>query len=111
MAGHGGFEAATEGGAMDRGDDDFFAGFHLMHDFRQPRLFNRLVEFRDIGAGDKRPAGANQHRGACGGVTFETGEGIRQSAADRQGECVHRWVVDGNYGNVAVEFVAHYISH
>ena len=111
MAAHGGLKTPTQGGAVDRGDDDFRRRFHFFDHFRQPGVLARLVEFGDVGAGDEGATGADQDGDLGILVGDELAHAILQAGTDRQRQGVDRRAVDGDVSNIAFAAVADYVSH
>ncbi len=62
MAGQRQLEAAAQGGAVQCGDDRLRHRLDLGDDLAEARGLRRLAEFGDVGAGEKGPSGAGDHR-------------------------------------------------
>jgi hypothetical protein len=98
------FAAATERGAVDRGDHRLGRGFDLVDHRRQAGFDEGLAEFGDVGAGEEGAAvTADDHRldSIVGQTLPDAGF---EPLADGGAERVHRWVVRDDDENVVMDF-------
>jgi hypothetical protein len=98
-------EAAAERGPVDRSDHRDGTVLHRCLGVGQARPARLAAELADVGAGDERPALADQHdrrRAAVDGLRHALGEPLAHVPAQR----VHGRVVDHDHGDVAVPFEA-----
>jgi hypothetical protein len=84
------FEAAAEGGAVDRGDHRLGRAFHGVLHIEQARALLRAAELGDVRAGDEGAALADDHDRLGASVGQARRDAARQPVAHRRGEGVHR---------------------
>ena len=97
-----GLQAAAERSAVDRGDDGLRGILDRVADVVQARRLRRLAELGDVGAGDERPAVADQHDGLDGGVGDRLLHAFDDAVAHLLRQRVHRRRIDGQHGDVAL---------
>ena len=97
------FQPAAERSAIQRRDHRHFGVFYRRQHISQGRRDGRLVEFRDIGAGDEGLAGADQHE--CANVRIGAGhfDAALDPLAHRRRQGVDRRRVEGERRDLAVE--------
>ena len=113
MAGHGGFQAAPERRAVDRGDDGLGRFLNAVQDGVEARPAPALAagshfpELSDVRAGDKGPAAANQHDRLHGIVFVELLYSAGNSFRHSRAQSVHRRIIYGQDTDVAVSADQH----
>ena len=105
------FEAAAERRTVHRRDRRLADLLERDDHFLQDRMFRRLAEFGDVGAGAERPAGAGENDRFDRGVGLGGGQGIEQARAHGMAERVHWRIVDRDDGDVAVTLRADHGCH
>ncbi len=114
MPGHRGFEAAPQRRAVNRNDHRLGGIFHgpqAVHQSFTHLLGRGLSEFADVGAGNERPSGADQHDGLDVGIVVGALEGSVNPLGHSGAERVHGRVLDGDDGNVPLAGEADEFRH
>ena len=117
VAGHGEFQSAAEGRAVDGDDDGFPAVFDFQQD-RQQACAARLssagefAEFFNVRAGHEGAAAADQDRGFHRVIFVDLVDGVGDAFGYSGAQGVYRRVVDGDDGDVVLlgelDQVAHF---
>ena len=100
------FEAAAEGGALDRGDDRLRRLFHGVERLDEAGRHRRLAEFADVRAGDEGAAFAGDHDGLDRVVGHRLLDAVLQALADVERQRIDGRIVDDDERGVAARLVA-----
>ena len=104
-------EAASEHGAVQRGDDRLRHRLDGIDHLDQGRRLRRLAEFRDVGAGRKGAACASQHDRLDVRLVAQRCHRVENALAHRMAQGVDRRIVDRHDGDVAVPGYAYDVAH
>ena len=101
IAAQGYFQPATECGAVDGRHDGLRAALHFGEHLVKARSLAFTTKFRNVRAGDERPAGAGEHHSLDVIIAEGLVHAIVQPLSDATGQGVYRWVVYGQQRDVA----------
>ena len=111
MTAQSGFQATTQGGAMDRGNQRLVAVFKRVDQCRQRGLLHGFAEFTDVGTGNKGASFTNQQERPGLGIFLALLQGCEQTGTNSLAEGVYRRVVHGNNADVAFPVIANDLRH
>ena len=106
MTGHGKLEAASKRVTVNGGDERLGGVFelfqpcvHRLRSFDGLLARRQLLEDVDVRAGDERRAGADQDDGVRRRIVAGALDGVSDRFWNAGAQGIHRWIVDGDYGN------------
>ncbi len=102
MARHGEFEPAAQRRAVHGGDHRLRDALERHDHIRQRRRLARLAELGDVGACAERAPRAGDHDALDRPIRLRRSQRQGEPLAHGMAECIHRWGIDRDDGNVAV---------
>ena len=101
VTGEGNLETPAERGAMNRRHHGLGPSFEEDQDLMQTGRLRGLAELGDVGAGDERPPGADDHDGPYSWVGVIGLDPVAQPQTHPVAQRVDRRIVDGKHGDAA----------